>query len=138
VKRQPGFLDRGERKAPFLAPLIMHNNDLCAGVSLDTYNRHFIGSATGRIAGHVRRYHGSAARETAPILCISKRPLNTRGRDLEHVSLAAKIFFVELGLDCSRCRRAILDRHFFAVLSLDANVDHRPTVAPTELELKKL
>jgi hypothetical protein len=138
VKRQPGFLDRGERKTPFLAPLIMHYNDLCAGVSLDTYDRHFIGSATGWITGHVRRYYGTAARETAPILCISQRPLNTRGRNLEHVSLAAKILFVEFGLDCSRCRRTILDRHFFAVLSLDANVDHRPAVAPTELELEQL
>jgi hypothetical protein len=79
VKRQPGFLDRGKRKAPFLAPLILHYNDLFAGITLDTHDHHFVRSATGRITRHVRRHHSSAARETTPVLCISERPLDTRG-----------------------------------------------------------
>jgi hypothetical protein len=138
VKRQPGFLDRGKRKAPFLAPLIVHYNDLFAGIGLDTHDRHFVRSAPGRITGHIRRYDGTAARETTPVLCISQRPLNTRGRHLEHVSPAAKIFFIELGLDRTRSRRTILDRHLFSVLALDSNIDHGPAITSTELELEKL
>jgi len=51
VKRQPGFLNRGKRKAPLIATLVMHyHNFLVRAFPFDTGDLDFVCPSAGRSA----------------------------------------------------------------------------------------
>jgi hypothetical protein len=138
VKRQPRLLDGGKRKAPLIAALISYDHNFLADIPVDTSDLNFVGATACRIARHIGGDYRAAADKPSPIFRAPKRPFETRRRHFQNVSLAAKVFGVQLLLDRARCSRAIIDRDLCTVFPLDTNVDDRTTFAASNLQLEKL
>ena len=138
MKRQPGFLYRGKRKAPLIAALVMHYHNFLSGIPFDTGELDFVCPSAGRVAHHVRGDYRVGADKPSPILCVPQRSFDSRRGDFQHVSLPSKILRIKPRLNHARCRRAIVNRHSFSILTLNANVENGTTLAAPDLELEKL
>ncbi|HET9775092.1 MAG TPA: hypothetical protein VFP77_00840 [Gemmatimonadaceae bacterium] len=138
MKRQPRLFDRGKRKAPLIAALVAYSYDLVPAISFDTSDLHLVGPSTCRITRNVAGDHRRPTDVLSPITCVAQGSFDPGRRHLEHIIAGRKPVSIQPAFDRARGSRAIVDADLLTILSLNANVEDRPTFPTADLQLEKL
>lgn len=109
----------------------LEDGDLAALVAFEPNDLCFEPSAVQ--VHHIRPPAG----EPAPLGRRPNRPL-ARGRDLEDIAIADQSAPVETSLQCTRCTRAIVDRHAGTVPPVDPHLDHGAGTRPSPPQLDEV